>query len=105
MSKQERKSLHLPIYQGPFNVNCTSNKEAPIIMSELFKALNLHQIVYQKTSSYSVKCQKGPSMFSVELNHLEDLANIFIVKFKRLGGEMPSYREVASQVLSAMVLV
>ena len=44
-------------------------------------------------------------MFSIELNHLEDLANILIVKFKRLGGEMPSYREVSSQVLSAMTLV
>ena len=44
-------------------------------------------------------------MFSVELNHLEDLANILIVKFKRLGGEMPSYREVSTQVLNAMTLV
>jgi len=44
-------------------------------------------------------------MFSVELNHLEDLANILIVKFRRLDGAMPSYREVCGQVLNAMTLV
>ena len=98
--------LHLPIYQGPFNVNCTTNKEPGHVMGELFKSLNQNQVNFQKTSNYSVRCQKGPGLlFSVELNHLEDLANILIVKFKRLQGEMPTYREVSSQVLQAMTLV
>ena len=45
-------------------------------------------------------------MFGVELNHLEDLANILIVKFKRLEGcEMRDYRDVSSKVLQAMTLV
>ena len=52
-----------------------------------------------------MKCQKGNSVFSVELNHLEDLTNILIVKFKRMGGEMPDYRDVSSKVLQAMTLV
>ena len=68
-------------------------------MGELFKSLDLNQVTFQKTSSYSVKCQKGASVFSIELNHLEDLANILIVKFKRMGGEMAGYRDVSSKVL------
>jgi len=74
-------------------------------MGELFKSLETNQVSFQKTSNFSVKCQKGASSFSVELNHLEDLANILIVKFKRLGGELPSYREVSSKVLQTMSLV
>ena len=36
---------------------------------------------------------------------MEDLANILIIKFRKLEGEMPSYREVSSKVLQAMTLV
>ena len=74
-------------------------------MSKLFKSLDQNQVSFQKTSSYGVKCQKGNSVFSVELNHLEDLTNILIVKFKRMSGEMPDYREVSCKVLQAMTLV
>lgn len=74
-------------------------------MSKLFKSLDQNQVSFQKTSAYGVKCQKGGSVFSVELNYLEDLTNILIVKFKRMGGEMPDYREVSSKVLQAMTLV
>lgn len=41
----------------------------------------------------------------MELNTLEDLANILVVKFKRLSGEMRGYREVSSSVLSIMNLI
>jgi len=74
-------------------------------MTELFRSLEKNQVSFQKTGEYSVRCQKGSSTFSVELNHLEDLANILILKFKRMTGEMPNYREVSSKVLSAMTLV
>ena len=74
-------------------------------MTELLRSLEKNQVVFQKTSQYSVRCQKGSSTFSVELNHLEDLANILIVKFKRVAGEMPNFRDVSSKVLSSMTLV
>ena len=74
-------------------------------MNEMFKALETLKVQFKKSGPYGVKCQKTGVNFSMELNHMEDLANILIVKFKRLGGEMPSYREVSSQVLLAMTLV
>jgi hypothetical protein len=52
-----------------------------------------------------VQCSKTGVNFAMELNHLEDLANILVVKFKRLSGEMQTYREISSCVLSGMDLV
>ena len=35
---------------------------------------------------------------------MQDLESIFIVKFKRLAGEMPQYKEVSGKVLQNMNL-
>ena len=40
----------------------------------------------------------------MEINHMQDLDNIFVVKFKRLAGEMPQYKEVSGRVLQNMNL-
>ena len=102
---QQNPALLLPVYQGPFNVNCTTNKEPPIVMNEIFKALDLLKVQFKKSGPYGVKCQKTGVNFSMELNHMEDLANILIVKFKRLSGEMGIYRELSSKLLAQMNLV
>lgn len=74
-------------------------------MSELYRSLEHSQVSFEKTTQHSVQCQKGNSAFTVELNHLEDLTNILIIKFKRVSGDMPSYRDVSSKILSGMTLV
>ena len=38
--------LQLPIYQGPFNVNCTTNKSPQQVMSKLFKSLDQNQVSF-----------------------------------------------------------
>jgi hypothetical protein len=40
----------------------------------------------------------------MEIAHLDNLDSIYIVKFKRLAGEIWSYKEVSSKVLSSMNL-
>jgi hypothetical protein len=42
--------------------------------------------------------------FDIELAHLDNLDNIYVVKFKRLAGEMQGYKEVSGKVLSNMNL-
>lgn len=101
----QNPALLLPVYRGPFNVNCTTNKEPLVVMNEIFKALETSKVQFKKSGPYGVKCQKTGINFSMELNHMEDLTNILIVKFKRLSGEIPAYRELSSKVLGAMQLV
>lgn len=40
----------------------------------------------------------------MEITHLDNLDNIYIVKFKRLAGETCAYKEVSSMVLNNMHL-
>lgn len=40
----------------------------------------------------------------MEITHFEGLDCIFVVKFKRLAGEMNQYKEVSGKVLSNMNL-
>ena len=86
-------------------MNCTSNKPPVTVMNEMFKALETLKVQFKKSGPYGVKCQKTGVNFSMELNHMEDLANILIVKFRRLSGETSAYRDLASKVLSQMSLV
>lgn len=54
--------------------------------------------------SYGLRCQKNNVRFDMELTHLDNLDNIFVVKFKRLAGELPHYKEVSGKVLGNMNL-
>ena len=40
----------------------------------------------------------------MEINHLENLENIYVVKFKRLAGETGAYKDISGRVLSGMNL-
>jgi len=41
-------SQKIPVWRGPFNVNCTSNKEPGILMSEIARALETMKVAYHK---------------------------------------------------------
>ena len=74
-------------------------------MNEISKALDILKIGYRKQSNFAVHCQSQKTTFMMELNSLEDLQNILVVKFKRMSGEMRQFREVTAGVLSLMTLV
>jgi len=53
---------------------------------------------------YGLRCQKNNVRFDMDIAMFENLDNIFVVKFKRLAGEMQQYKEVSGKVLSNMNL-
>ena len=38
----------------------------------------------------------------MEIEHLDNLENIYVIKFKRLAGETWTYKEISGKVLSGM---
>lgn len=73
-------------------------------MAEMLKSLEMNRVSYQRIGSYGLKCHKNTVRFEMEITHMQDLDNIFVVKFKRLAGEMPQYKEVSGRVLQNMNL-
>lgn len=70
----------------------------------MVKALELQKVSYRKIGSYGLRCNKNNVRFDMEIAHLDNLDNIYIVKFKRIAGEIWSYKEVSNKVLGNMNL-
>jgi len=78
----------MKVCRGPFNVNCTTARDPPAVLSEMLRALDLNRVSYKKLGSYGLRCQKNNVRFDMEIAHLDNLDRIYVVKFKRLAGEM-----------------
>lgn len=50
--------------------------------------------------SWGLRCQKNSVRFEMEITHLDDLDSIYVLKFKRLAGEIPQYKDVSTRVLN-----
>ena len=70
----------------------------------MVKSLELQKVSYKKVGPYGLRCQKNNVRFDMEIAHLDNLDSIFLVKFKRLAGEMYSYKDVSGKVLASMQL-
>lgn len=74
------------------------------MISEMLKSLEMNRVSYKKIGSYGLRCQKNNVRFDMEIAYLDNLDNIYVVKFKRLAGEMSHYKEVSGKVLQNMNL-
>lgn len=70
----------------------------------MVSSLESNRVSYKKVGTYGLRCQKNNVRFDMEIAHLDNLDNIYVVKFKRLAGELPQYKEVSGKVLSNMNL-
>ncbi len=94
----------MKVCRGPFNVNCTTAREPQAVLQEMVRALDINRVSFKKVGQYGLRCQKNNVRFDMEITYLDNLDNIYLVKFKRLAGEMQPYKEVSGKVLSNMNL-
>lgn len=66
----------------------------------MIRSLEINRVSFKKMGTYGLRCQKNNVRFDMEIAHLDNLDNIFVVKFKRLAGDMQPYKEVSGKVLS-----
>lgn len=88
--------------RGAFNVSCTSSKAPKQILHEIQRSLTLQRVSYKQASAFLVKCQKQSLRFEMEISHLDHLESIYVVRFRRVAGELVAYKELCSKVLAEM---
>lgn len=88
--------------RGAFNVSCTSSKHPRQIMQEIQRALGVHRVSFKPSSAYCVKCQKQAVRFEMEMSRLDNLESIYVVRFKRVAGEVWNYKDLCSKILAEM---
>lgn len=94
----------MKVCRGPFNVNCTTCKDPQLVLFEMVKSLEIQKVTYKKVGNYGLRCQKNNVRFDMEIAHLDNLDNIYVVKFKRLAGETWAYKDISGKVLNSMHL-
>jgi len=88
--------------RGAFNVSCTSSKQPKQIVQEIHRALGTQQVAFKQASPFLVKCQKQGLRFEMEVAHLDHLESIYVVRFRRVAGELTAYRDLCSTILADM---
>ena len=70
----------------------------------MVSSLTANKVTHKRIGSYGLRCQHMSVRFEMEIAHLEHLENIYLVRFKRLAGEMQQFKEVSGKVLERMNL-
>lgn len=92
--------------KGPFSSDNTSTKPVEEIMAEIERVLNENRWLYNKYPYAFKKCRafdKAKLVFDVEVVKLFDL-NVYGVVFKRIKGDVWTYKNICSSLLSSMKL-
>jgi hypothetical protein len=90
--------------RGAFNVSCTSSKAPKQLMQEMHRSLQSQRVTFKQANAFLVKCQRQGLRFEMEISHLDHLGSIYVVRFRRVAGELVPYKELCSKVLAEMKL-
>jgi len=60
------------------------------------------RVSYKQVSPFQVKCQRQSVRFEMEISHLDHLDSVYVVRFRRIAGELVAYKEMCSRVLAEM---
>jgi len=102
MSARDSRDEVMRTCRGAFNVSCTSSKPPKQILQEIQRALTLQRVSYKQATGFLVKCQRQNLRFEMEISHLDHLESIYVVRFRRVAGELVSYKELCSKILAEM---
>lgn len=91
------------IYQGPFNINCMSSRKSEDLWKDLLAYLERSGMKFVEISSYCLSITIQSIKLEVELNRLEGIP-FYIVRFKRLAGDLSLYKEVCGNILLSVTL-
>lgn len=102
LSARDSRDEVMRTCRGAFNVSCTSSKAPKQIMQEIQRALTLQRVSYKQATAFLVKCQRQNMRFEVEISHLDHLESIYVVRFRRVAGEITAHKDLCSKILSEM---
>ena len=95
--------------KGAFSISCTSSRNPRDLLEDVSHCLTSANVsylpvVFTQNKDYCLRCHKGSIQFEVEIGTLEGGNGLYVVKFKRLAGEMKTYKELCARLLSELAL-
>lgn len=71
-------------------------------MQEIQRALTVQRVAFKQASAFKASCQKQSVRFEMEVSHLDHLESIYVVRFRRIAGELTQYKDLCSKILAEM---
>ena len=81
-----------------------STKTAIELIYEAKSSLIKNGINYKDSGTHLLRCYKDKVYFECEIFEVENLPNILTIKFKRLRGNLWSYKELITKVFAFIKL-
>ena len=94
----------MKVHKGPLNLSTVSMKNPIDLMKSLLSVIEELGVKTIITSKYSVKCDKGGIKFSSEINMIENLDNLFTIKFYKSSGDSLKYASLCNSIFTKMTL-
>lgn len=73
-------------------------------MTDMYRALDLHGVLYKQMNTFGMKCSLDSLKFEMELTQYENADFIYIVRFKKLTGEASQFKDLCTRLLQGMKL-
>jgi hypothetical protein len=94
----------MKVHKGPLNLSTVSMKNPAEIMKNLLATVEELGFRTTVTSKFSVKCEKNGIKFSSEVNMIENLDNLFTIKFYKSSGDSIKYANLCNSIFTKLAL-
>jgi hypothetical protein len=94
----------MKVHKGPLNLSTVSTKNPLELMKGLLTVIEELGVKTTVTSKFSIKCEKGSIKFSSEINMIENLENLFTIKFYKSSGDSLKYSSLCNAIFSKLSL-
>ena len=94
----------MKVHKGPLNLSTITMRNPLEVMRALLGVIEDIGIKYTVTSKYSFKCEKGSIKFTSEINMIENLDNLYTIKFYKSSGDSLKYANLCTQIFSKLTL-
>jgi hypothetical protein len=101
---KENVSAGLKVHKGPLNLATVSLKPPVEIMKNFLSVIEELGFKTSIVSKFSAKCEKGGIKFTSEINMIENMENLYTIKFYKSSGDSLKYATLCNSIFSKLSL-
>ena len=94
----------MKVHRGPVNISSVFKKDPNTVWEEILFVLKSLNVSYKIGKPFSAKCNARSLKFTVEINIVENLKKVFVVKFIKGSKIDLIYIQLCSRIIGALSL-
>ena len=91
-------------HRGPLNTKCITKRNPNIVIEEIKVILTKLEITDKSDKLFTLKCQYQSYKFGIEINKVENLEGVFVIKFIKNCKSDLFYMELCNKIINNLAL-